>query len=137
MYFNLIFNIMKNLFLAFLFIFISALTFGQKQFEGMWVSMGSSYVNTIIADSKKIIKVVNISLIENEVYEEKILSQNQNVFYTKIYNEQNGYEAFVKYKLEGEFLVCEYTGDFEDTVYLFKLDLTSDKYHIVLEEDKT
>ena len=39
MYFNLIFNIMKNLFLAFLFIFISALTFGQKQFEGMWVSM--------------------------------------------------------------------------------------------------
>jgi hypothetical protein len=115
---------MKNLFLVFLFTFISLNTFAQKQFEGMWVSEESTHINTILADNNKIIKVFNFSFHEDDVIEETILSQNKNEFVTELYNKENGYRVTIHYKLNKKSnLVCKFSGHYKGKIISKKLTI--------------
>lgn len=118
---------MKNIILAIAFCFSTFNTFAQKQFEGMWVSEESTFVNTIITSDYAILKVINFSFFEGKVIEEKILFQTKNEFKTKIYNEENGYKAIVVYKIIDDKLICEYSGDYNGVIKLQKLKLANKK----------
>lgn len=118
---------MKNIILAIAFCFSALNTFAQKQFEGMWVSEESTFVNTIITSDYAILKVINFSFFEGKVIEEKILFQTKNEFKTKIYNEENGYKAIVVYKIIDDKLICEYSGDYNGIIKLQKLKLANKK----------
>lgn len=118
---------MKNIILAIAFCFSVLNTFAQKQFEGMWVSEESTFVNTIITSDYAILKVINFSFFEEKVIEEEILFQTKNEFKTKIYNEENGYEAIVVYKIIDDKLICEYSGDYNGVIKLQKLKLANKK----------
>lgn len=118
---------MKNIILAIAFCFSVLNTFAQKQFEGMWVSEESTFVNTIITSDYAILKVINFSFFEEKVIEEEILFQTKNEFKTKIYNEENGYKAIVVYKIIDNKLICEYSGDYNGIIKLQKLKLANKK----------
>ena len=118
---------MKNTILAIAFCFGTFNTFAQKQFEGMWVSEESTFVNTIITSDYAILKVINFSFFEEKVIEEEILFQTKNEFKTKIYNEENGYKAIVIYKIIDDKLICEYSGDYNGIIKLQKLKLANKK----------
>jgi hypothetical protein len=118
---------MKNIILAIAFCFSVFNTFAQKQFEGMWVSEESTFVNTIITSDYAILKVINFSFFEEKVIEEKILFQTKNEFKTEIYNEENGYKAIVIYKIIDDKLICEYSGDYNGIIKLQKLKLANKK----------
>ena len=118
---------MKNIILAIAFCFSTLNTFAQKQFEGMWVSKESTFVNTIITSDYAILKVINFSFFEGKVIEEEILFQTKNEFKTKIYNEENGYKAIVVYKIINDKLICEYSGDYNGIIKLQKLKLANKK----------
>ena len=113
---------MKNTILAIAFCFSSINSFAQKQFSGLWVSEESSYVSAIIASEYAVLKVINISFSEDSVIEEEIISQTDDEFLTKIYNETNGYEAFIEYSLSEDTLICKYSGDYNGTIKLIKID---------------
>lgn len=116
---------MKNTILAIAFCFSAISAFAQRQFEGMWVCKESTYVNTIVASDYAILKVVNFSFAEHAVLEEEVVSQTDNEFKTRIYNKENGYEAFVKYSLSKDTLICKYSGDYNKTIKLNKLQLAN------------
>lgn len=118
---------MKNIILAIAFCFSTFNTFAQKQFEGMWVSEESTFVNTIITSDYAILKVINFSFFEEKVIEEEILFQTKNEFKTKIYNEKNGYKVIVVYKIINDKLICEYSGDYNGVIKLQKLKLANKK----------
>jgi hypothetical protein len=118
---------MKNTIFAIAFCFSTFNTFAQKQFEGMWVSEESTFVNTIITSDYAILKVINFSFFEKKVIEEEILFQTKNEFKTKIYNEENGYKAIVVYKIIDDELICEYSGDYNGIIKLQKLKLANKK----------
>ena len=118
---------MKNIILAIAFCFSTLNTFAQKQFEGMWVSKESTFVNKIITSDYAILKVINFSFFEGKVIEEEILFQTKNEFKTKIYNEENGYKAIVVYKIINDKLICEYSGDYNGIIKLQKLKLANKK----------
>jgi len=112
---------MKNLFLTLSFIFISLLSYSQEQFEGMWVEEDSSYINIILSSKYAIIKVFNFSFAENNVIEENIIKQTKDSFITELHNKTNGYKVNIEYKINGENLICKYTGDYTGTTILTKL----------------
>lgn len=115
---------MKNLFLVFLFTFISLNVFAQKEFEGMWISKESTHINTILTDNDKIIKVFNFSFQEDTVIEETILAQNKNEFVTELYNKENGYRVTIHYKLNKKGnLVCKYFGHYEGKIISKKINI--------------
>ena len=111
---------MKKLFITLFILFTTLTTQAQKQFEGEWVSKTSSHVTTIIASDYAVLKVFNFSFKEDSYIEEKILVQTDYEFTTRLYNSRNGYTAIVKYKMKGDILICEFSGDFHGVVELTK-----------------
>jgi hypothetical protein len=112
---------MKNSFLTLSFIFISLLSYSQEQFEGMWVEEDSSYINIILSSKYAIIKVFNFSFAENNIIEETIIKQTKDNFITELHNKTSGYKVNIEYKINGENLICQYTGDYTGTRVLTKL----------------
>lgn len=112
---------MKKAILILTFLFISFNALAQEQFEGMWVSEESSYVNTIISSKYKVLKVFNFSFEENKFIPEVILSQSKNEFNTKLVNEENGYTVEINYRIKNDTLICTYSGDYNGTIKLTKI----------------
>ncbi len=111
---------MKKLLITLSILFTTLTIQAQKQFEGEWVSKTSSHVTTIIASDYAVLKVFNFSFKEDSYIEEKILSQTNNKFTTELYNPINGYTVVIKYKMKGDILICEFSGDFHGVVELTK-----------------
>ena len=113
---------MKKLLITLSILFTTPTIQAQKQFEGEWVSKTSSHVTTIIASDYAVLKVFNFSFKEDSYIKEKILSQTDSKFTTELYNPMNGYAAIIKYKMKGDILICEFSGDFHGVVELTKKD---------------
>lgn len=113
---------MKTQLLLPLILLIHFFSHSQKQFEGMWISDTSTYVVNIIASEYSILNVLNISFIEDNIIEEKIIRQNDRKFTTELVNEDNGYSVTINYKLVNGTLVCDFNGDYNSKVRFYKVD---------------
>jgi len=51
---------------------------------------------------------------------EEILSQSDNEFTTKLYNPRNGYEVIIKYYFLKDELYCQFFGDFDGLIRLYR-----------------
>jgi hypothetical protein len=112
---------MKKAILILTFLFISFNALAQKQFEGMWVSKESSYINTIISSKYKVLKVFNFSFEQDKFTPEVILSQSKNEFNTRLVNERNGFTVEINYRIEKDTLVCAYSGHYNGIIKLTKI----------------
>jgi len=112
---------MKKFLTTLLFISAVLTATAQKQFEGTWTSKTSKFNTTILASKYAVIKVFNYSFEIDYFLEEKILSQNDNEFITKLYNPRNGYEVIIKYYFIKDELYCQYIGDYNGLVKLYKI----------------
>lgn len=110
---------MKKLLITLILIFSISLN-AQKQFEGSWGSETSDFTTNIIASDYAILKVFNFSFEEDQYIEEKIIDQNDYEFTTKLYNDRNGYEVFIKYYMVGNDLYCRFSGDYNGLIKMYK-----------------
>jgi len=111
---------MKNFLTTLLFILAVSTATAQKQFEGTWKSKTSSYKTTIIASKYAVLKVFDYSFEDDHFMKEEILSQSDNEFTTKLYNSRNGYEVIIKYYFLKDELYCQFFGDFDGLIRLYK-----------------
>ena len=113
---------MKNLITA-LFITLASFTAkAQEQFNGMWANSGSGYIKTILASEYKVLRVYNTSFDEYRVIGETIQGERKNEFYTRLYNQENGYKVTIRYKQKSaDTIVAVYSGHINQTHTLTRL----------------
>ena len=110
---------MKKLLITTLVLFITLTSKAQEQFEGIWVSEGSTFKTTIITSEYAVLKVFNFSFVEDKIINEKIIKQSKNIFTTALYNKSNGYSVEIKYKLKDDnTLICYFNGDLNKKIKL-------------------
>ena len=76
---------MKKLLITALLLLITFTSKAQEQFEGTWVSKGSTFKTTILASEYSVINVFNYSFDSDKVLQETILLQTNSTLVTKLY----------------------------------------------------
>ena len=101
---------------------LSATTYAQRQFSGMWVSDQTTYIKNIIASDYAVLHVVNIGFEENHIIPEKLIDKSKTVFTTTSENIQNGYTVKITYKyINNDTIKLKYSGDYTGKVTYTKL----------------
>jgi hypothetical protein len=113
---------MKNLFITLCLVLTSLTLTAQEAFNGMWINSGSDYIKTILASEYKVLRVYNTSFDEYRVIGETIQSERKNEFYTRLYNQENGYKVTIRYKQKSaDTIVAVYSGHINQTHTLTRL----------------
>jgi len=91
---------MKKLLITTLILFITLTSKAQEQFEGIWVSEGSTFKTTILTSEYSVMEVFNFSFVDNRLIKEKIKSKSKTMFTTTLYNAHNGYSVDIIYTMK-------------------------------------
>jgi|TARA_R110001632_G_scaffold51843_1_gene128935 hypothetical protein len=110
---------MKKLFIVAL--FATLLSNAQKEFQGTWLTPGSSYETIILANNDLVVDIISYSFEEDNILIEKIITQSKNTITTFVYNPRNEYTLKLKYKvIDKNTLECVFTGDHNETLIMTK-----------------
>ena len=110
---------MKKLFIFTL--FVTLFSNAQKEFEGTWLTPGSSYETIILANNELVVDIISYSFEENNILIENIIAQNKNTITTFVYNPKNQYTLKLKYKvINKNTLECVFEGDHNETLIMTK-----------------
>jgi len=113
---------MKKLFITTFLLLITLTSKAQEQFEGTWVSEGSTFKTTILASEYSIMEVFNFSFVDNRLIKEKIKSRSKTMFTTTLYNAHNGYSVDITYTMKDKnTLIKHMSGHLNKKIYLKKL----------------
>jgi|TARA_R110002050_G_C8787939_1_gene501820 hypothetical protein len=110
---------MKKLFIVTL--FATLFSNAQKEFQGTWLTPGSSYETIILANNNSVIDIISYSFKESSTLIETIIAQTKNTITTIVHNPKNGYKLKLKYKIINKnTLECVFTGDHNETLIMTK-----------------
>ena len=113
---------MKKLLITALLLLIIFTSKAQEQFEGTWVSKGSTFKTTILASEYSVMEVFNFSFVDNRLIKEKIKSKSKDMFTTTLYNAYNGYSVDITYTMKDKnTLIKHMSGHLNKKIYLKKL----------------
>jgi len=93
----------------------------NQNFQGFWIAKESSYVNVFLWNEKDGITAFNFSFIKGKVYKQKVLKSIKGLVQSAIIHPDTGWAVNVSYRINGEVIVADYTGDFEGKIVYRKL----------------
>lgn len=93
----------------------------NQDFQGFWIAKESSYVNVFLWNEKDGITAFNFSFTQGKVYKQKVLKSIKGLVQSAIIHPDTGWAVNVSYRINGEVIVADYTGDFEGKIVYRKL----------------
>ena len=97
----------------FILFFLPLLSFGQlhKNLTGIWKGDRSDYYVMIVYNKAEGFQFSNISFVEGDLLQEKVIEEKDDYLVTSVWNPDNGYTAKIKYSVINENqILCEFEG---------------------------
>tara|TARA_B100002052_G_scaffold293010_1_gene315482 strand:+ start:715 stop:1101 length:387 start_codon:yes stop_codon:yes gene_type:complete len=113
----------KVLFILFI---LPSLSFGQihESLSGIWKGDRSDYYVMIVYNKVEGFQFSNISFVEGDLLEEKVIEEKEDYIITSLWNPDNGYTAKIKYSVINENqILCEFEGGSTNKTTYRRVDL--------------